>query len=134
MNLEDRRHAEALLEASHGDLFVVALGETPDDPLYTENPEEQGLTETQPQEYLVRVFSTRGAADLYREAVRALFPYEFAVKHFSAFEELWPELEEADRIYMHAVGLHARAVMSTMVDGEHPRDIVTIFSPAALRN
>lgn len=134
MDIRAERRAEALIDASEGNLYVVALGETENDPLYVENPEEQGLKDDQPQDYLVRVFACRTDADRFRESIKVLYPFDFPVKMFSGFEALWPELQDANRLYIKHLGLPVRAVLCSMAADEHPKELETVFPPPAFKN
>ena len=131
--LEAERRAQAWLNAADRELFVLAFED--EDLFYTESPEEQGLTPEQPQEYLVRVFMTRGEAGRYHDAIREFYPQmKFIVRSFIDFEAMWPTLMSTNETFQSTLQMPVRAVLSTMPIESWPRTQDTVFSVAQMRN
>jgi hypothetical protein len=129
-----QRAAEAFIKASWSKLYVVVF-EDERDLFYTESPEEQGLTADDPQEYLVRVFTSHVDAVRYMENVRDMYQQmHFAVREFKTFETLWPVLMDTHQTFLRTLCLPVRACLSAMPPQEWPKDLGEVFSVNQMQN
>jgi hypothetical protein len=136
MNLGERQ-ARALMGAARTSLYVMTVDTGDDDgtTYYTESPEEQALKDTDPQYYLVRVFTTLEEIYLYRDAVAAIYPkMELNFEKYPDFETLWPRVASMDVTYEQTFHIPVKAVLSEMLDGTWPKTVATIFDPRQFRN
>lgn len=124
--------ADAWVTASWSKLYVVAFED--DDLFYTESPEEQGLEAGEPQEYLVRVFTSRMDAVRYMETVRDMYEMRFVVREYRTFEALWPTLMSTNETFLRTLAIPVRACLSAMPPQEWPKDLGLVFSVNQLRN
>ena len=129
---KQQKAADAWVLASWSKLYVVAFED--EDLFYTESPEEQGLTADDPQEYLVRVFTSRLDAVRYMETVRDMYEMRFVVREYRTFEALWPTLMGTHETFLRTLSIPVRACLAAMPPQEWPQDLGVVFSVNQMRN
>jgi hypothetical protein len=137
VNVIGERRALAWMSASQGSLYVMGFDVSLEEgsTLYTESPEEQALADTENQNYLVRVFTSKTEVLRYKDAIIAIYPkLSLFVEEFPDFEHLWPVLVDMNATYVRTFAIPIRAVLSEMPVDSWPKSIDTVFDIYLLPN